>query len=345
LVNQKSNYHKEFRSRIHFLAGLAHSLPLLAIAIILHGIAVPFVWTSSESYIRSRSTHKSSSRAFGLLDSSRILNIFALLLVVLFIDNIPVYFIFIPIIAFSLFSAAIARNLPHKKTKTSFHKIFKEIRAHHHFLKDALRDIASFNSEMYTAMTLTLFIKLVSALSALFIPLYAINNNLPLSKVGLLMAFMGVPALFSFLFAELADRGEKITTIISGVIVVGLSALGLFIWQTETWAIFSFSFVMMVGLTMIRPAVYGIITNLSAKRYAGLDTALQNIMQRLGHTIAAVGIGLIASWKGIEFNFILLTFICLVLLVTLILLRLRWKLQNKLYFMNHSRGHHEPYYL
>ena len=329
----------------YFFAGVSHSVVPLIIAVVVHGLAVPFVWTASESYIRSRSTRKDASRAFGLFDSGRIIATLALLAFVLFIDYIPVYFIFLPIIIFSLISTHLAKNLPNRRVRMSLEKLWRQMRKHHHFLKDVTRDIAHFNSEMHIAMTLTLFIKFVSALGALFIPLYAINHDLPLSKIGLLMALMSVPSILSFLFAELADRGEKIATIMSGIIVVGLSALGLFVWQDKTWAIFSFSLIMMIGLTMIRPAVYGIVTNLSVKRYAGLNTALQNIMQRIGHSVAAVAIGLIANWRGIEFNFILLTVICLILIVTLTLLRLRWKLKNKLYHLNHPKGHHEPYSL
>jgi MFS family permease len=102
---------------------------------------------------------------------------------------------------------------------------------------------------------------------------------------------------------------------------------------------------MMIGLTMITPCVYGIITNMSLKRYDGLNTALQNIMQRLGYTVASIAIGFISKIWSIELNFALLAVLSVVMCAMLILLRLRWKLKNELYRVNHPKGFHAPYSL
>ncbi len=335
-----------FAALSYFAAGMAQSIPLLVGAVIIHGFAIPFVWTSSESYIRAESTEASASQAFGLFDSGKFLFLILGAAAAFFIEAIPIYYIFLPVVVSALLAASIVKNLPSKRSKNvSAEKVWKQIKKHHNLLKEVGKDLLTFNGEMYTAMTLALFIRIVGALGTLFIPLYALEHNMSLTHIGLLMVLMHSPALLSFAFARLADKGEKVATIMSGMGIIGLCALGLFIWQDQTWAIFGFSLLMMTGLTLMSPSVYGIITQLSVKKFDGMNTALQNIVSRLGFGIAAIGIGQISDNWGVEFNFLLLALACLGLLVLLTFLRLHWKLENKLWQKNHPKGIHAPYSL
>lgn len=333
-----------FAALSYFSAGAAQSVPLLVLATIIHGMAIPFVWTSSETYIRANSPESSSSTAFGLFDSGKIIFLLFAIAASFTIHLFPLHYIFLPVILSAFAGAAIAKNLPSRRRKhVSIEKIYRQIKEHHNLFKEVGKDILTFNSEMYVAMGLALFIRIVGALGTLFVPLYALENNLPLKYVGLLMVLMHSPAVLSFLFATLADKGEKIATIMSGIGIIGLSALGLYLWQDQTWAIFSFSLIMMTGLTIMSPSVYGIISNLSDKRFDGMNTALQNIVSRVGFSLAAVGIGQLSAHFGVATNFVVLAMTSLALLIALTFLRLHWKLENKLWEKNHPKGMHAPY--
>ncbi len=93
----------------------------------------------------------------------------------------------------------------------------------------------------------------------IFIPLFAVNLNLSLSQIFFIMGVMYLPYMLSFLFAEIADRFERIT--IAGIGLL-FSAIPMFImyYTTQDYLIAILSMFISLSLALINPAVEGIAT-------------------------------------------------------------------------------------
>lgn len=115
----------------------------------------------------------------------------------------------------------------------------------------------------------------------IFIPLLAMELNLHLGQISLLMGIMYLPYLFSFVFAEIADRYERIAVSTAGLLLSSITMFFLYA-TTSNILIAVLSALLALSLALINPAAEGMITALTPMNKRGEMTGVQSVCNRSG---------------------------------------------------------------
>lgn len=147
-------------------------------------------------------------------------------------------------------------------------------------------------------------------MTMVFIPLFADEIGFGLNQISLLIGMMYLPYIFSFFFAEIADRYEKINVATGGLILASMTMFFMY-FTTNNKMIAVFSSLIAVALALINPAVEGLITCLTPLHKRGEITGLSVFFHRGGKFFGPLILGFLASSKGIHCVFLVVSILAI----------------------------------
>lgn len=250
----------------YFLAGFFKIIPLLLLALFFNGIISAMVMVSARAYIKQKSSLQKASIFVGLLNMF-FFGFYGLAMFLGFYGekfyNLNSVFFVVSITSLISF-LGLCKVFPAKKSTSNWRKVWHKImqfeKQENPFTK-VLRDFRKSEDYLYYALALIFFVGLVETMILTFMPLLADELGLNLGQISLLMGVMFLPYIFSFLFAEIADRWEKVSVTLVGLILSAGTMFFLYFATSNLW-IGVLSALIAVSLALINPAAEGIITNL-----------------------------------------------------------------------------------
>lgn len=342
LIN-KAKLGYAFVGLAYFLAGEFGSIPFLVVGLLANGALSSVIWGATAATIRRESPKRDAGLAFGLYITARQLAFAAgLVLALLLVLELPIHYIFIPLMIFPLLSIIPTRNLPARKAqpmKTAIRDIFVKDKLIGRFI----REMKGFNMEMWFMYLLYFLVYIVPVIAMAFLPLYAYDKGYSLVSVGLLVLVMNIPFVFSFISAEIADHSERLRNIIFGAALsaVALGLLSVF-HSTSTW-LFVLAFFLMAGYSIILPSLSSVITVLTPKKYTGTGSAMIDIALFSAAVVQAPLVGFIIDKLGWDNMFLIAGLFLGAIAIFTVCLQLFFKRRNMLYHINHPKSKHDPY--
>jgi MFS family permease len=300
-------------------AAFFRSLPLLLIAFILNGIAHPFLVLGSEAYIRKHNGHGGTAGAFGFYNA---FNYFGWVLGMALAAFLIPYYTFNTMFLFVLPSVVISFFVLPRVKERGFGSFFAGLKKYFHRrqdFQDIADDFRKLDRRMFFFLILAFFDGVITMFQYVFLPLFALALNLDIKHIALLMAVMYFPCVFSFFFAEMADRMNKMTVIASGLFIGAVSFI-LLTFIVHQALIVILAVMISLSLAIIRPAYNGMITQFSPRRMLGEISGIDNLFVKLGNIAGPILSGVIADMYGIRTSFFLIAFMAAALCVATVLL-------------------------
>ncbi|MFA7308948.1 MAG: MFS transporter [Patescibacteria group bacterium] len=332
---------------LYFIAGQYQLLPILIFALVLNGIAFPFNWTGTETVLGAYSKKHKTTELFGFYGS--LVNIawmVGLLIAAFFVvERYPLHFIFLPLMFFPIFSILIFNTkLPDNRHAESFSQGVSQWIRERRITSRFLSDLKVFNGEMWLMMGIAFLEKFIQVAITVFIPVVVLKENASLLQIGLLMALMHVSTLFSFIFAELSNRGVRLLVIVAGFALTFISCLTL-VFASQQYAIFLSALFAITGLVVAAPSILGIITKLTPKGHFGTVTALHTLVRRIGLFVAPIALGSLADHFSMQAVYWFVALCAGIVVCVTLFYRFAWIKKDRLYEIEHPNGHKVPYYL
>ncbi|QQR84100.1 MFS transporter [Candidatus Peregrinibacteria bacterium] len=295
----------------YMLAGYFLSLPLLVVALLLNGVGHTLMVVGSEAYIRKHNP-KGESKPFAYYTTSDYLGwvlgmIGAAFLIPYYHFNNMFWFV-VPSILVGLFI------LPHIRER-GLRSVVHGFKKYFHTSGDFLAifsDLKTLNLRTFFFLLISFFDGGIRMFVYIFIPLFGLSIDMPLSTIALLMAVMYLPYAFSFFMSEITSRFHQLTTIATGLFVGAGSFILLFFIVHQTWILLLVSLTSL-SMALIRPAYNGAISRLTPRRLLGEITSLNHFVERIGRILGPIITGLVADRFGIPSTFLFVAVVAFLL--------------------------------
>lgn len=339
-----------FVGLFYFLAGVFSSLPLLLVALVLHGASFPGIWTSTTAQLSTLAPRKEIGLTFGLYITLYSFTwMLGVLIASLFIDHVSVYMVFIPVSIFAMLSWLYTRNrklhYQHMQPTQSLHADLHREVFQDKLFRRFFKDIKALNSEALLMYVLYFFCYPMISIGVTFLPLYAASKGFSFQQVGLLVFIVNAPFLLSFISAEISDRTERLRNIVIGLGISSAGFFGLFFWHDALWHLYLFAFLFMAGYAMIIPSLVSVITLLTPATYRGTSAALIDLMIFLSIMIFAPLIGFAVDLRGWSFLFATAGFVFASWMIITLITKRIFKRRNIQYHKKHPRVMYDQYIL
>lgn len=147
---------------------------------------------------------------------------------------------------------------------------------------------------------------------------------------------MFLPYLFSFVFAEIADRYERLTVTSIGLILASVPMFFIY-FSTNNSLIAILSTLIALSLALINPATDGALTSLVPLDKKGEMTGVQSLCRRAGMFIGPLSLGFIAEFKGIHFVFLIVALISIFLGFVAIWIKMHAHMNDEIHLFNSEK--------
>jgi MFS family permease len=286
-------------------AALTQNLTLLVVALILNGIALPFIVVGAETYIRKYASRESQTKSFAFYTALNYLGwTLGMLIGAFTIQYYGFKFMFLFVLPSAIAGLLMLKHIRERGLRSMIGGLKKYLHNGHDF-SIIIEDIRKLNSRTFFFLVLSFFDGIIVMFTYVFIPLFALSIDLGLKEVALLMALMHLPLSLSFVISELTDGAKRMNVIAIGLFIGGISFILLSVLVTQLWVAI-LAALTMLSLAIIRPAYNGMITRLTPRRYLGEVTSLNNVSLRLGYVVGPVLSGLIADRYSIQVAFLVI---------------------------------------
>jgi MFS family permease len=303
----------------YFLAGVvrgAVGLAMIVVARFFNGVFASHL-LFVESYLRENSPKGHTSGVFGLYFTTRFLGIVtgALLsmsfvfIMGLTVENINlVFWLMIPCV---IIASLLAVRVP-PKTKHTHHSL-SEL-AHMVGMRKVEQEVKDFEHLGHKALLVLLFGITTNALSALilvFLPLLARRVDFGLPSVGLIFVAFYTPYLLAFFLSVIPDIIVKERAIALALTIAAAVLLWMGLLAEHSSLFFVASFILGLSLAMLRPAINGLLTDLTPHFKEGEITAVYRSVAGVSRFAAALVLGVAAQLAGLGYIFLLASVFCL----------------------------------
>jgi MFS family permease len=286
---------------IYILAGVFKNIPILILALILHGVAQQFIIVGAESFIR-RHSPASSERNFAYYNALNyggwILGMFISAFIINYL-NLNILFLF-------LIPSSVAGIILLRRTRDrGLSSLISGILKYFHNTRDVqamVSDIKTLNPRTPYFLLLAFSDGMIRMYIMIFVPLFGISIGLSLPKIAIMMAAIHIPFVFSHIINRFAGRFRQMNLISIGLLIGGISLVLLALIVHEVWIAVLLA-LNSLTLATIYPAYNGLLTRLTPIRQLGEVTGVVNFVFRLGQIAGPVIMGLIADLYGIKFSF------------------------------------------
>jgi MFS family permease len=302
------------------LAGLTMNILFLFAALIFYGLASPVFFIGSEAYIRKYGSGIGASKSFAMYTAIDYLGWILGMLVTAFIfPYIGLTWMFVFIAPGVILGFYVLRFV----YEGGLRNLIYGIRKYFHRREDftgIVRDIRSLNPKTFFFLILAFFDGILIMFSYIFIPLFAIHLNLPLSSVALLMALMYLPFCVVFFLSDTLERMSQMRIIALGLLITAVSFALLSVAGSEFWLMLLI-LIKSFAQALMRPAYNGIITHLTPRKMLGEISGVQNLFIRMGYIVSPLFSGVIADLFGIRTAFLAIALMAVVLVFFTILFK------------------------
>lgn len=320
---------------LYISGGIAHIPALLFLGSFFHGIAGAARDIAARDYLMEESSKKHASTILGTNFSIRYATwmfaaIFAGFIALkigetwnmstqsalpyLFLLTIPCF-----ITSFFLVQKLTPNNKPFPKKAFVPKAIYKKE-------KELFKKFTSLNLQLKFSILLIFFLQIVRSALLLFLPLLALQMELPIEHIGVLIALMHAPMLLSAVFSIFEDKSDRMLFIIGGLLFSSVPLMLLS--QVNAPLIIGILAVLTaLSVAIIMPANLGNIAANTKQKDASSIAALQIIFQRLGMLFGAFCIGTVSELFGIQSAFILMSLLAISFAGFAIFIR--WKFKHE----------------
>lgn len=283
------------------------AIVLLFFTRVFHGIASLF-WVMADDFIREKSPRELTSATFGLyltfLKLSFIIAPLFVIPAVLFfgvtVDSLHWLLLFL--IPFPILSALIVLRI--KDYGEPFSQGVEEVVVKDHLILKEFDDLRQLGFVGFFTLLIGFFIRAVEAVILFLVPLFALSLNFSLIEISLLFAVINIPYLFSFFFAELADVFGKVNIISVGFVFAALALFAIAFAQDLSLTFFVACFALGLVISIILPAVNGLITDITPRVNDGEMTGLFKMVIKLSSFVSAIALGVLADLFGLQAPFL-----------------------------------------
>jgi MFS family permease len=309
----------------------AFSLAVIFVARLLHGVG-SLLWIMSAGFIREKSPKGETSAMFGLYISVCrfayvIAPLFSIPIIILLgLSTTSINWLFLVLIPFPIISAILLFRI--KDKGMPFPAAINEVVVKDGVVKKELRDLRGMGVAGTFVILLGFFIKAIEAIILFLIPLYVVSLNLDLVHIAIIFSIINIPYLLSFFFAELADSWGKINVISLGFLLTALALTAIAFIPVTSGAFYVACFALGVILALIRPAVNGLITDITPRVNEGEITGLFTTVLKIGGFVSALSLGILSDFFGLTFPFLL--FAALLLIMSVVTYSIKRKIVVKI---------------
>lgn len=305
------------------LISVANTLTLFLLAMLFMGLGNAIVNTASRAFIMDIAPGTSTSKYFGFFNTSASLGWAVGPLVsgaLLFggfsqgVYYVAYLFSFTCLLA-GFITVFIKETV--KETKSiaeGFRLLFKErfyIKGFHEYSKLRLAG--------GIILALTLLFTFLDRIIWTFEPLYY-SEGIDSFTVGLILTMFILPyILFEIPSGFLADKYGKFKTLLSGLLLTGISLI-VFGSTKQSMLLLASAFFSTVGLALAWPSISGLLSDVSAKHERGRIVGVWNTSEGLGFTLGPIIGGLIAGYyKSISMPFAIMGIVFILSVVVIAL--------------------------
>lgn len=298
----------------YLLSAFTGNLALLVLALILNGVALPFMIVGAETYIRKYTNPEKQSNSFAFYTALNYLGwILGMVIGAFTVQYYGLKLMFLFVLPGSLAGLLILKHIRERGLRSMISG-FKKYLHNGRDLEVILEDIKTLNKHTFFFLLLSFFDGVIVMFSFIFIPLFALAVDLSLKQVALLVAVMYLPFVFSFIISELTERLKRMDVIAMGLFIGAASFVLLSFLVQQLWIVI-LATMTSVSLAIMRPAYNGMLTRLTPRRMLGEVTGLNNIALRLGYVVGPISIGLIADRYSLQAAFLGIAIFAFVLAV------------------------------
>lgn len=286
------------------------TLPEFILFALVLGFADLLIIVPARAYVMEISPEKERSSYFGIFEALIQLGftIGPIVAGMLIADNFNVGLTETGILMtlFSLLAAVVMMFL--KETVTVKEPIIKAVKAvigSDRIYLEGLIDYRSLHKAGAAILLTTFILVFIDGIIWAIEPLYT-KLGIDAETVGVIMAMFVIP--FILLEAPsgwLADKIGKKKLYLAGLTIAGLSLM-MFGITVDSTALIILAFIATSGLALTRPAMDGLLSDLSAGKERGSIVGVWDVAEDLGNIIAPLTGGVIAQIYGIGTTFILL---------------------------------------
>ena len=302
----------------YFSSAFAGTFALAAVFVarILHGVMGLF-WIMTGGFVRKNSPREQTSATFGLYISVCrlayvIAPLFSIPIILFFgLTDQSINWLFLVLIPFPIISALIIFRI--KDQGRPLPAAVKEVVVKDKVVKKELQDLRQMGFAGIFVVLLGFFLKAIEAIILFLIPLYVASLNLGLVQIAIIFSIINLPYLLSFFFAEIADSWGKINVISLGFLLTAGSLVAIAFIPVTSGAFYVACFVLGLILAFIRPAVNGLITDITPRVNDGEITGLYTTVLKIGGFVSVLALGILSDFFGLAFPFLLFAALILVM--------------------------------
>jgi len=290
------------------------SLVILLVARAVHGFSSLF-WVMAEGFIRKKSPKGETSATFGLYITFQklafvIAPAFIIPAVIFFgLTTKNVHWLMLLLIPFPILASFIISKI--SDSGKPFGRGVEEVIVKDGVFVKELQDLKKLGIVGYSTLLLGFFMKAITGIIAFLIPLYALSLNFGLIEISLLFAVISIPYLFSFYLAELSDRWGKVNLITIGFVLAAIALISITQASSNPLMLFATCFVLGLIHALLRPAVNGLITDITPRVQDGEITGLFSAVLNISGFVTAITLGALADAFSLEFPFLVLAILLL----------------------------------
>jgi len=218
----------------YFFAGVTSIAAFIVIARILNGVGYSLMWIGRETYIYHYAKWKIAASVWffdSLVNRSRI---GSLLISMILIKRVPLHFLFLAIIPWSIFAFIIARRLPEiEREPRKFHINFR-------IYKDIFKDIKTWKPKLRILMFLGVLTTMVFTAFLFFVPIEIYQNSHNLWQIALFAIISAIPEGLWLVFGRKIDVDHGRWFIVSCIVIIALLVASLFLSQFRWYLIVIF---------------------------------------------------------------------------------------------------------
>lgn len=299
----------------YFFAGLFGLSICILFARALNGFLYAIEGVSINTYYRRTSHYSRIGESFGYIDTiSNLAWIIAALIGAALVTTIPIYFLLLFTVPFSIFAYFVAKRAP--TDSPTKQEVANATNSFVHAYKGIIREWKQWSLESWVLSLLILFLGLIEVLMWFFVPIDAYTSGVKTSLVVLIMVVGALPALFNNVLGKATDALNNYFLIGIGLFSIASMMVLMYFFPSFEFKLAA-SFIISLILNLFSLVQRKMITVLGNEHsYGTRDSAFSVIatlgdvlaplvvgitMDALGFGITAIGIAVIACVFGIGY--------------------------------------------
>ena len=297
---------------LYFAAGYNSSIPLLILAVLVNGISSVIIYETSQAYIdRHYQGDKSFNYAF-VVSLDALGYLVGTLAVLAVIAWWPIYYGYLVVAMFILFTLLIARRLPTtSEPAVNLGNLLSEIISKK-ILHRALQALPHYPVFFYVQIACIFFILFINFGFLVFLPLFGVEQHLSLIEVGLVAILFQVPIFLSAYYATLIERRAKRFIVLIFFCLIALLMMMFYIWHSSV-AFYIISFFLSSALTILNITVRPVLFSLSPSHLEGEAASITKFAEKLATVTAPLIVGWLAAVSGINTSYVLFAVLAAIL--------------------------------